>query len=94
MQAIGAQLSACQAGDITENELCAARESILSGLRAVYDSPGAMEAFFGVAALSGLDRNPEEYAHQIRAVTLADVVAAANTVQLHSSFFLKGDAHE
>ena len=92
-QAILDQLTACQAGEISENELCAARESILSGLRAVYDSPGAMEAFFGVAVLSGLDRDPEEYAAQIRAATLEDVVAAANTVQLHSSFFLKGDDH-
>ena len=93
-QAILSQLAACQQGDITESELLSARESILSSLRAVCDSPGAMEAFFGVSALSGLDRDLEEYARQIRAVTAEDVVAAAKTIVLHSSFFLKGEVHE
>ena len=92
-QAILEQLHACQTGDISENELLSARESILSGLRAVYDSPGAMEAYFGVSALSGLDRDLEEHARQIRQATLEDVVEAANTVRLHSSFFLKGEDH-
>ena len=91
--AILEQLAACQAGQITEGELNAAKESILSSLRSVYDSPGAMEAFFGVSALSGLGRTLEEYAQQVRAVTAEDVAAAAATVQLHSTFFLKGDDH-
>ena len=92
-EAIMQQLQACQAGQITENELQSARESILSSLRAVCDSPGAMEAFFGVAALNGLNRSLEEYAAQIRAVTLEDIAAAAQTLHLHSSFFLKGEDH-
>ena len=93
-QAILHQLTLCQAGDITPAELQSAKESILSGLRAVYDSPGAMEAFYGVAALNGLNRSLETYAQQIRAVTKEDVSAAAATVELHSVFFLKGEIHE
>ena len=92
-QAILAQLSACQTGQITDEELTAAKESILSSLRAVYDSPGAMEAFFGVSALNGLNRSLEEYARQVRAVTVSDVAAAAQTLRYHSSFFLKGELH-
>ncbi len=92
-EAISAQLDACQAGNITPQELNAAKESILSSLRAVYDSPGAMEGFFGVAALNGLNRTLEEYASQIRAVGVEDVMAAAGTVTFHSSFFLKGEGH-
>jgi predicted Zn-dependent peptidase len=91
--AILAQLEACQAGRITEEELAAAKESILSGLQAVYDSPGAMEGYFSTAAISGLARTPESYSQQIRAVTLADVTAAAQTLTLHSTFILKGAAH-
>ena len=72
--AILQQLTACQTGDIRENELLSAREAILSSLTAVCDSPGALEAFFGVAALNGLNRSLEEYARQIRAVTIPDVV--------------------
>ena len=92
-EAILAQLSACQAGDISDEELHAAKESILSGLRAVYDSPGAMEGFFGVAALNGLNRSLEQYAAEIRSVSRADVMEAAQTLHLHSTFFLRGDCH-
>ncbi len=92
-EAILAQLAACQNGEISDDEMLSAKESILSGLRAVYDSPGAMEAFFGVASRSGLNRSLEEYAAQTKAVTLRDIVEAANTITLHSSFFLKGDAN-
>ena len=92
--AILAQLEACRAGDISENELSAAKESILSGLRTVYDSPGAIESFFSTAAIIGLGRTPETYAEEIRAVTVADVVEAAKTVAFHSAFFLKGATNE
>jgi predicted Zn-dependent peptidase len=92
--AIMAQLEACRVGNISENELGAAKESILSGLRTVYDSPGAIESFFSTAAISGLGRTPETYAKEIRAVTVADVVEAANTVAFHSAFFLKGVDNE
>ena len=92
-QAIFAQLEACQKGDITPEELSAAKESLLTALQAVYDSPGAIENFFATAAISGLGRTPEVYAQQIRAVTVEAVAAAAKTVQYHSAFFLKGVDH-
>ena len=93
--AILEQLQACQRGEITQQELDAAKAAVLSGLRAVYDGPGAMESFFSTTAISGVDRSPERYAEEVRAVQIADVVAAANTVRFHSSFFLKGEGqHE
>ena len=91
LAAILEQLEACKTGNITQEELISAKEAILSGLRAVYDSPGAMESFFSTAAISGLNRTPESYAEEIRAVTTEHVVEAAKTVQFHSSFFLKGE---
>ena len=91
--AILAQLEACREGNISNEELIAAKESILSGLRAVYDSPGAIENFFSTAAISGLGRTPETYTQEIRAVTVADVADAAQTVAFHSAFFLKGVDH-
>lgn len=84
------QLQLCKDGCITEDELVSAKETLLSGLRTVYDSPGAMEGFFSTAAINGLKRTPETYAEEIRAVTLADVSAAAATITPHCSFFLKG----
>lgn len=84
------QLGACQAGAITPEELEAAKAAILSSLRATHDSPGAIEGYYATAALSGMAMTPAEYMAAVDAVTMADLVAAANTLKLHSSFFLKG----
>ena len=84
------QLAACQDGEITPHELTAAKESILSSLRSTHDTPGAIEGYYATAALSGMAMAPDEYMNAIESVTLTQVAAAARTVKLHSSFFLKG----
>ena len=84
------QLAACQNGEITELELSAAKEAILSSLRATHDSPGSIESFYATANLSGLQLNPEQYMAAVEAVTAEDVTAAARTVKLHTTYFLKG----
>ena len=84
------QLTACRKGEITGEELKAAKEAILSSLRATHDSPGAIEGYYATAALSGLKLSPEAYMAAVEQVTLADVAAAAGTVALHSTYFLKG----
>ena len=85
------QVEACRTGDITTRELEAAREALLSSLRATHDSPGAIEGYYATAALSGLGLTPGEYMEALEQVTLDQVVAAANTLQLHSTYFLKGE---
>ena len=84
------QLDTCRNGGITESELKAAKEAVLSSLRATHDSPGAIEGYYATAALSGMGMTPEEYMAAIEQVTLSQVVAAAGSVQLHSTYFLKG----
>ena len=84
------QLAACQDGQITPEELTAAKESVLSSLRSTHDTPGAIEGYYATAALSGMAMSPDEYMNAIESVTLEQVAAAARTVKLHSSFFLKG----
>ena len=86
------QLEACRAGDITQEELTAAKEAILSGLCTVCDSPGAIENYHSTAALSGISMSTEEYAQKVSAVTAADVCAVAKTLTYHTGFFLKGGA--
>ena len=86
------QLDECRRGNITEAELTAAREAVLSGLRSVMDSPGTIEGYFSTAALSGLCMELEEYCRTVEAVTVADAARAAQTLTLHSSYFLKGAA--
>ena len=88
---IAAQLEAVCRGEITRNEMAAAREAILSGLRGIHDSPGAIENFYASAALSGLPWTPAEYMERIAAVTAEQVAAAAATLKLHTTYILKGE---
>ncbi len=87
-----AQLEECQKGRITEEELTAAKESVVSGLEAVHDSPGSIEGYYAVAALSGLKYTPEEYIRQVRLVTAEQVAAVAETLTMHTVYFLQGVA--
>ena len=84
------QLEACARGDITTQELTAAKQALLSSLRGIHDSPGSIENYYASAALSGLYMTPEEYYRAIEQATLEDVAAAAATVKLHTVYFLKG----
>ena len=84
------QLEDCQRGQITAQELEAARQTLLSSLRSIHDSPGAIEGYYATAALSGMAMDPETYMEKIRCVTAEDVVDAANTVKLHTQYVLKG----
>ena len=91
-QEILRQLELCKEGDISETELNAAKQAVLSSLRATHDAPGSIEGFYATAALSGLGMTTTEYMAAVEAVTLEQVIAAANTVQLHTTYFLKGDS--
>ena len=84
------QLDACRRGDISETELKAAREAVLSSLRATHDSPGTIESYYATTALSGLGMTPAEYMQAVEKVELSQVVEAAKTLKLHTTYFLKG----
>lgn len=86
------QLAACQAGDITDRELEAAKAAIVSSLRSTHDSPGSIEGYYATAALSGLDLSPQQYMAAVEAVTKDQVVAAASTLSLDTTYFLKGES--
>ena len=85
-----AQLDACRRGEITQEELNAAKEALLSSLRGIHDSPASIESYYSTHTLSGTFRSPRQYMDEIRAVTPESVIAAAKTVQLHTTYFLRG----
>ena len=91
---IGRQLEAIQNGDITDDEMAAAKEALLSGLRGTHDSPGAIEGYYASNALTGSDVTPETYMERIAAVTREQVAAAARDLKLHTTYILKGADHE
>ena len=84
------QLAICKDGGITEQELQSAKEALLSSLRSTHDSPGAIEGYYATAALSGLIFSHGEYMEAVEKATIEDVVACANSLQLHTTYFLKG----
>jgi predicted Zn-dependent peptidase len=87
---IFAQLDACRTGDFTSGELDAAKEAILSSIRAVHDSPGAIESYYSTSALSGNRFSLQAYRIAVESTTAQQVAEAARSLQLHSSFILKG----
>lgn len=89
-QQILAQLEACKNAEISSEELEAAREAIISSLRSVHDSPGAIEGFYSTSVLSDLPLSVQQYRQAVEAVTAQDVSRAANTLTLHTTYFLKG----
>ena len=85
------QLKACQEGDITETELKAAKEALCNQLRSTHDSPGAIEGYYAVSALSGMQLTPAEYMQAVEKATVEDIAKAAKTMQLHTVYFLRGE---
>lgn len=87
---IFAQLEACRTGDFTVQELDAAKEAILSSIRSVHDSPGAIESYYSTSTLSGNRFSLQDYRAAVEQTTALQVAEAARSLQLHSSFILKG----
>ncbi len=84
------QMENCQRAQITAQELDAAKEAVQNSLRGIHDSPSAIESFYSTGALSGMGMTPQAYSEAVAAVTLADMVSAAKTLRLHTTFFLEG----
>ena len=89
-QEILSQLAACQNGDITPEELEAAKQAVINSLRSTHDAPGAIESYYATAALSGLGMTPEQYIRKVEEVTVEAAAKAAQSLKLHTTYFLKG----
>ena len=84
------QIEAVKAGDITPEELSAAKASLVNDLLAVSDSVGELEGFWLGQNLLGLEYGPDELAALIEDVTVEDIVRAAATMECDMVYFLKG----
>lgn len=87
---IFAQLDAVKRGDITDEELTAAKKYVASTLISAQDSPFALEDYYLSNLLLGLDCSPGELAAAAEAVTKDDIVAAASGIECDAVYFLKG----
>lgn len=84
------QLDECRAGNITDEELDAAKRYLVSDLRAATDSPGRLDDYYMGQIMEGLDGTPAELAERIAAVTKDEAARAAARVSLDTVYFLKG----
>ena len=85
-----AQLESCQTGNITPEELEAARRSVVGSLRASLDAQGRLEEYWLNRFVTGTAYTPEELAEAVEKVTLDQVVDAACQVKLDSIYTLRG----
>ena len=91
---IFSQLETVKRGEISDEELNAAKRGVASDLRAMMDSQGELAGFWLSQALDGLDYGPMELAELVCDVTKEDVVKIANSVECDLIYFLKGGAEE
>ena len=55
------------------------------------DSPGSLEGYFGTALLSGGEMDVQAYRESLERVTLEQVVQAAKSLKLHTTYCLEGE---
>ena len=91
LQEVKHQLQQILDGNVSREEMAAAKESLLSMLRSYHDSPGAIEGYYASAAISGIGMDTAQFMAAVEAVELSDVIAAAKTLQLQAVYFLKGE---
>ncbi len=91
---IFAQLAAIANGEITDEELRAARADVKSALKSALDSQGALEGFYLSAALDGAEYTPEELSELTDDVTKEDLVAIARGCECDMIYTLTGDGSE
>jgi len=82
------QLAQIAQGEITDEELNAARSGVASDLRSLMDSQGELEGFTLSQTIDGLDYGPMELAELVEMVTKEDVAAIARSVECDLIYFL------
>lgn len=84
------QLELVQAGEFTQEELEAAKRSLIATYCSILDVPSQLEDFQFGQNLAGLTFGPDELAEVIRVIDAQQVVEAAQRIQLDTSYFLMG----
>ena len=91
---IAYQLELMKRGEITNEEIETAKSTLISGIRQIYDSPAAIEAFFLRRIMAGLSDTPEDSINRINAVRKSEIVDAAAKIELDTVYFMCGNELE
>ncbi len=77
-------------GEITDEELAAAKHSLDNSYRTIEDNPHAIEGFYYGRLLEGVDMTVEDCRRYFASVTREQVARVAAGVSLDTVYFLKG----
>ncbi|MBQ7010562.1 MAG: insulinase family protein [Clostridia bacterium] len=91
LEAIEEMLGEVQRGDFDDGELEIAKKSIVSGVRAGFDSARYIISFFIARELCGISDTPEALVARILDVSRDDVCRAARELSLDTVYFLCND---
>ncbi|GIO66892.1 EF-P 5-aminopentanol modification-associated protein YfmF [Paenibacillus cookii] len=94
LEIIKMQLEDMRAGKITELEMSQTKAMIRNLLLEIDDSAFEMIAYDFNRQFSGKDRSRAELLQQVEAIRIEDVKAAAETFELDTIYFLKGQKEE
>ena len=89
---IFAQLDAVCRGDFSEDDLRTAKAGVISDLRSIPDSQGALESFYLSQAVAGADYSPTDLAELVNEVTAEQVIDIAKSVECDQIYLLKQDS--
>ena len=89
-EAILHQWERMRAGEITGEEIDAAKRSLDNSYRTVEDNPHAIEGFYYGRLLEAVDMTVEDCRRGLASVTREQIVRAASSVTLDTVYFLKG----
>ncbi|MEA4882531.1 MAG: pitrilysin family protein [Clostridia bacterium] len=97
VEIVGEQLSDMQSGVINEKEMENTRRGILRDIQMMRDSSSAMVDFAIMGDVNGVSITPAQLSQAIEAIALQDVVSAAQTIRLDTTYFLRdegGESHD
>ncbi len=87
---IFAQLSLCKEGQISDEEIALAKQSLTNAYRALSDRPLSIERFYLNRILAQDGHDITDFLREIQAVTKEDIQKAACDIQPDTVFFLEG----
>ncbi len=84
------QLDELKKGVISEQEFTAAKMALVNSLNSYYDDQLYMQSFYLGEKIAGTNYDIDYYIEKINAVTIDDVVKAAENIKLDSVYYLTG----
>ncbi len=90
-EAIIGEIEACARGEITDEELEAAGNSVANSIRAMYDDPAALKSWYLGRGLFSRAMDPDAFLEKLLSVTRDQIAEAAQRLSLDTVYFLEGN---